>query len=202
MAEILFVQAVVFVLGVLVGIKSVRTRHIYPRVYIESSAERGKIGRLPRVKLNFIADGDTLTVSTRWQQLKVRLLSIDCPEDGQSYGDIASYGLMKMLRHKDIRLEHIGYDVHGRVLGNLYIYDNSKQQWLCVNERMVMLGHAWFYRAYSDHLSPTQWNRYANLQAWAQTRRMGLWAVDNPTSPWEWRKTQAATNPKAAPFMQ
>jgi endonuclease YncB( thermonuclease family) len=68
---------------------------------------------------------------------------IDCPEDGQEWGDIATRGLIKLIGGKSVRLEAHGTDSHGRTLGTLFVYLQHKGEWQNVNERMVTLGHAW-----------------------------------------------------------
>lgn len=37
---------------------------------------------LQRVKVRHVIDGDTVIVSKSWSQTRIRLDSIDCPEDG------------------------------------------------------------------------------------------------------------------------
>ena len=50
------------------------------------------IQALPLVKVEHVIDGDTVIVSTDTSEVRIRLDSIDCPEDGQEWGDIATRG--------------------------------------------------------------------------------------------------------------
>lgn len=134
-----------------------------------------------------IYDGDTVLVAKGWSRVMIRLDSIDCPEDGQSWGDKAKYGLIKLIGGRTVHLEQYGADDYGRTLATLYVRQN-KGEWQNVNERMVMLGHAWVMRMYYDHLPPDRQNKLNRLEAWAKSKGVGLWASPNPMPPWQWRK--------------
>ena len=56
------------------------------------------LGELPVGKVVNVLDGDTVLLSHQNAVIKVRLDSIDCPEDDQPWGSTACAGL--------IRLEH------------------------------------------------------------------------------------------------
>ena len=56
------------------------------------------VGRFPRAKVVRVVDGDTVIVAKQRNKITIRLDSIDCPEDGQHWGDIAAYGLIKLNR--------------------------------------------------------------------------------------------------------
>ena len=135
-----------------------------------------------------IYDGDTVLVAKGWSRVMVRLDSIDCPEDGQPWGDIAKYGLIKLIGGRTVHLEQYGADNYGRTLATLYVRHADGADWQNVNERMVMLGHAWVMRAYYDHLPQDRQQKLNRLEAWARSKKIGLWGTPNPTPPWQWRK--------------
>lgn len=141
-----------------------------------------------QAKVVKICDGDTVYVAKGWSRVKIRLDSIDCPEDGQDWGDNAKYGLIKMIGGRTVHLEQYGADAYGRTLATLYVRHPDTREWQNVNERMVMLGHAWVMRMYYDHLTPDRQQKLNKLEAWAKSKNVGLWSAPNPTPPWEWRK--------------
>ncbi|WP_435640768.1 thermonuclease family protein [Micavibrio aeruginosavorus] len=142
---------------------------------------------LPLARVKWVIDGDTVIVTQGWKETVIRLDSIDCPEDGQNWGNTAKYGLMKLISRKNVRLEVHGMDHHGRTLATIHLWNEQKYEWLNVNERMVTLGHAWVMRRYYDHLPQDRQNKLNRLERWAQSKKVGLWSEDNPMPPWEWR---------------
>lgn len=139
-----------------------------------------------RGKVWYIFDGDTVSVSVKNEMLCVRLDAIDCPEGGQEWGDNAKAGLFKMVYGREVELEIHGVDIYGRTLATLYVwYGNELRN---VNESMVMKGHAWVYRKYYAHLPQERRQQLLSIERWARSKRAGLWRVDNPIAPWDWRK--------------
>lgn len=148
---------------------------------------RRRISNLPQFRILWVIDGDTVIASNGRSELKIRLDSIDCPEDGQHWGDIAKYGLIKLIGRQQVNLEVHGVDAHGRTLATVYVWHQSKEEWLNVNERMVTLGHAWVMRRFYDHLPKDRQNQLNRLERWAQSKEVGLWGTPNPIPPWQWR---------------
>jgi micrococcal nuclease len=148
------------------------------------------IGDLPEAKVLQVLDGDTLIVARGWAQTMIRLDSIDCPEDGQHWGDIAAYGLIKLVGGRRVHVEEYGLDFHGRTLATIYVRHANGREWVNVNERMVTLGHAWVMRRYYDHLPNDRQAKLNRLEAWAKAKKVGLWRTGNPIPPWQWRKRE------------
>lgn len=158
-----------------------------PRKALGAAAISTQIHTLPRATVRHVVDGDTVIAVRGWREFRIRLDSIDCPEDGQHWGDIAKYGLIKLIGRKRVHIEEHGQDDYGRVLATLYVKHPSKDEWMNVNERMVTLGHAWVMRRYYDHLPPDRQDKLNYLERWARSRNVGLWAMPDPTPPWKWR---------------
>lgn len=148
-----------------------------------------QIESLPEAKVEGIIDGDTIIVAKGGHVIKIRLDSIDCPEDGQQWGDIAKYGLIKLIGGRTVRLEDHGLDCYGRTLATIYIQNGygDGDEWINVNERMVTLGHAWVMHRFYDHLPKDRQDKLIRLERWARSKKVGLWKTRNPTSPWSWR---------------
>lgn len=149
-----------------------------------------KIQSLPKVRVQYVIDGDTVIVVKGWRKVTIRLDSIDSPEDGQHWGDIATYGLIKLIGGRKVHLEEHGVDDYGRTLATIYVWHENKNEWLNVNERMIILGHAWILRGLYDHLPQTRQDKYIRMENWAKSKQVGLWHEENPTPPWEWRYKQ------------
>lgn len=123
-----------------------------------------------------ISDGDTLTVLIAQQQIKVRLVEIDAPETGQTFGNRSKQSLSALCFNKQARLEDKGKDRYGRTLARVYC------DGIDANAEQVRRGMAWVYDRYV-----TDRSLYA-LQGEAKEARRGLWADAEPMPPWEWRR--------------
>lgn len=148
----------------------------------------GVASELQRVKVRYVIDGDTVIVSKAWREIRIRLDAIDCPEDGQDWGNIAKAGLIKLIGGRYVYIEEHGLDKYGRTLATIYLQHGHGTKWVNVNERMVMLGHAWVMRQYYDHLPKSRRDQLNKLESWARSKRVGLWKTSNPVSPWQWRR--------------
>jgi len=151
----------------------------------EPTKSKSRIHEHPEVKVQRIIDGDTVVVIHNRQKVKIRLDAIDCPEDGQEWGDIATYGLIKLIGGKTVRLEVHTVDIYKRTVATLYV--QQKQEWININEKMVTLGHAWVMRRYYKHLPKERQEKLNTLERWAKSREVGLWKSPNPIPPWKWR---------------
>lgn len=128
-----------------------------------------------------VHDGDTLTLLTdENQRVKVRLAEIDAPELGQPYGRQAKKVLSDLVFGKLIRVDSLGTDRYGRVLGRVFV---GGLYTVNVNEAVVSAGAAWVYRRYSDN--PVLLAQEADAGASGR----GLWGLPESQQipPWEWR---------------
>ena len=156
----------------------------------------GTVGGLQRVKVEHVIDGDTVIVSDSWSEIRIRLDAIDCPEDGQHWGNTATAGLIKLIGGRYVHIETHGVDRHGRTLATIYLWHDHGSKWINVNERMVMLGHAWVMRKYYRHLPKTRQHQLDRLERWARSKRVGLWKTNDPIPPWQWRNQEYMDVPK------
>ena len=146
-----------------------------------------EVDGLPKATVVHVIDGDTVIVAIGCSEFRIRLDSIDCPEDDQFWGDTAAYGLIKLIGGRKVRLEEHGLDPHGRTLATIYVL-TDRNKWMNVNERMVTLGHAWVMRRFYDHLPKDRQDKLDRLERWARSKTVGLWRAPNPIPPWHWRK--------------
>ena len=126
-----------------------------------------------------VSDGDTVTIlDASKQQHKIRLNWIDAPESKQAFGQKSRQHLDKMIYKKNITVEFTQKDMYGRILGFITLDGVN------VNLEMVKAGMAWHYEQYAKKATD-----YAEAQQKAKEAKLGLWADENPTPPWEFRKT-------------
>lgn len=142
---------------------------------------------LPNVKVRRVIDGDTVIILQGRNEVSIRLDSIDCPEDGQPWGDTAKYGLIKLIGGQHVHIEEHGVESHGRTLATIYVMNKQKNEWMNVNERMVTLGHAWVMRRFYNHLPKDRQDKLNSLERWSKSKKIGLWGTENLIPPWEWR---------------
>jgi len=125
-------------------------------------------------KVVSIHDGDTITVLSGKEQIKVRLYGIDAPEKKQDYGQRSKQFLASLIAGQVIEVEPKGKDRYKRTLGIIYHKGQD------INAQMVLNGYAWAYVKYS--------RIYVDQEKTARENKRGLWQSSNPTPPWEWRK--------------
>lgn len=134
-----------------------------------------------------IADGDTLTVlNANKQQVKIRLVEIDAPESKQAFGTQSKQSLAELCFQKSVVVTDQGTDKYKRTLGRI------KCNGVDANAEQVKRGMAWAYRQYLTDQT------IADLEETAKSERIGLWADDEPTPPWEFRHGGKATKAKAS----
>ncbi len=127
--------------------------------------------------VEFVVDGDTVTIRQNGRQYKLRLNEIDAPELSQPSGKLARRAVIQLCINQPIKFEIIGTDKYQRQLG--YLQCNQTN----INEYLVENGLAWHYKQYSD-------SRYlAQAELNAQQNGLGLWQEPDPTPPWIWRRS-------------
>ena len=131
-----------------------------------------------------ITDGDTIKVLRDRQEVRVRLHGIDAPEKAQDFGSRSRSALGDLVAGETVTIQAHEKDKYGRTIATVILKDGSN-----VNHRMVRDGWAWWFRRYApkDH-------ELEDLEAEARSAGRGLWAMKDPTPPWEFRaekKTKA-----------
>lgn len=130
-----------------------------------------------------IADGDTITIDTGGTKEKIRFAQIDTPEIShfgsptQPFGKEAGAALRQMVKDKNVRVEVEAVDQYGRNVGTVYVGG------LNVNRELVKNGFAWVYRQYAHD------PELLELEKAARSKRIGLWMLDNPIYPPDFRKS-------------
>lgn len=129
-------------------------------------------------KVSYVTDGDTLWVQpdAGGPPRKLRIDGIDAPEICQSGGEIAREVLAQRALHQRVAVTVRRRDSYGRGLARIQLDGRD------LGAQMVREGHAWSYR----------WRRnpgpYAVEETAARQARRGLFAVDLPELPRDFRK--------------
>ena len=127
-----------------------------------------------------ISDGDTLTLlDDTNQQHKIRLAGIDAPEKVQAFGQAGKQRLSELCYNKHATVVVVNTDRYGRTVGDVTCDD------VHANEEMVRSGNAWVYRHYDKGFE-----YFYSIEEAAKEEKLGLWADENPTPPWEWRHSR------------
>ena len=135
---------------------------------------------------NFIAkvigvkDGDTIEILKGKQSIIIRLSDIDCPEKSQPFGSAAKKFTSEFCFGKEVKIISNGkFDRYKRLIATVIIDDVS------LNKQLVIYGLAWHFKKYSDS------KELVGIEEKARQNKVGLWADNNPTPPWEWRKPKS-----------
>lgn len=145
--------------------------------------------------ISWVSDGDTVwlrpdagqnlgKVQLNKGRVKLRLEAIDAPESCQDWGPEAGAALQAQVQNQPVRAQLLHPDQYGRWLARLYL---PQAQNLDVNAWLVAQGHAWDYQ-----FTGGKAERYAPLQAQAKTARRGLWGLDHPIQPRQFRRRYGA----------
>jgi micrococcal nuclease len=126
-----------------------------------------------------IVDGDTFDLLTEEKKtLRIRMNGIDCPERKQDYYQAAKNALSNYIFNKEVSLVTNGHDRNKRVIATIFCNGEN------INLAMIRSGYAWHYKKYSADTS------FAEAEKQARLNKKGLWSMNNPVAPWEFRKTR------------
>lgn len=127
-----------------------------------------------------IADGDTITIlDADNTQIKVRLYGIDCPESHQDFGTVARKFTADHCFRKTVKVEVKDIDRYGRTVGVVMLSDSIN-----LNKELLNAGLAWHYKYFDKS------EDFANAEAQARDKKVGLWSMKNPIAPWEFRRAK------------
>ena len=124
-----------------------------------------------------IVDGDTFDLLTDdTVKIRVRLNGIDCPERKQDYYQVCKDALSQYIFGKNVTLITHGKDRWKRIIADIYV----RNEW--INFKMVKNGYAWHFKKYSKD------KKLAGAEENARKKRIGLWKMNDPVPPWNYRK--------------
>jgi endonuclease YncB( thermonuclease family) len=140
-------------------------------------------------KVIAVLDGDTVLVKRANGLKKIRLAGIDAPEKAQTFGETSRRSLSDMVLGKQVKVVSEAIDQYGRMVAHLGV------DGLDVNAEQIRRGMAWEYSRFHNDRA------LLALQDEARQAPRGLWALNDPMPPWEWRKLHPSTLPAASPHV-
>lgn len=154
---------------------------VYPSPSAAPSAETEAKENAEVVGVN---DGDTITVRflDSGEQKKIRLATIDAPEQGQPFGAQSKKSLSDLVFGKRVRIEEVDRDRYGRIVAEVFVGK------LNVNLEQIRRGFAWHYKEYQRQQTPEMRSLYSSTELLARQSGNGLWRMQNPEPPWMWRR--------------
>lgn len=134
-----------------------------------------------------VADGDTVTLRAPDGQRRIRMDSIDAPEEGhgadqpgQPYAEASRKNLASLVAGKTVTAQCYESDQYGRDVCALILEDGRS-----ANRVQVESGYAWAYTARKgDYLRD---KAMPDLQRQAKAAGRGLWVQQGAMQPWKWR---------------
>jgi len=135
-------------------------------------------------KVSAILAGDTFEVTTQDGEVyPIVLKGIDSPEIKQEFGPEAKQFLEELLSERDVMVYLHGKDRFRNYIGIAMVGEDVD-----IRVNLVREGFAWITEAASE---------LDALRADAVANRRGLWAQDNPTPPWVFRRQQSMLEAKS-----
>lgn len=133
-----------------------------------------------------VLDGDTVLLKRGEQSIRVRLASIDAPEknqiaySGESIGLWSTKFLKDICQGRRVKLEVVGIDIYGRVIGNIYLKQKNLSLVMVRSGMAVAYGYkiSWIYKV-SEHQ--------------ARIKRLGVWRTEGFIAPRLFRRQKKAS---------
>lgn len=123
-----------------------------------------------------VLDGDTINIVSNGKSDRIRLAGIDAPEIGQPGGAEATRALRSLVENQIVTLRIKERGRYGRLIARVMVHG------IDTSVALLMDGHAWHYKRYDQDAE------LAAIEAYAKHKRLGLWAENGVTPPWQWRK--------------
>ena len=131
-----------------------------------------------------VGDGDTITITSGAQKIRMRLACIDAPETSQTpYGMESRQALQKLLPiGAEVTVRTKATDRYGRTVGEVLKGTTN------INQSLVESGNAFVYWQY---ISGCDRQTYSHLENDARLKRLSVWSVpDGIQRPWDYRRNR------------
>ena len=134
-------------------------------------------------KVTKVFDGNTVKVSGEGKTLRVRLVGIDAPEQGQPYSTQSRKHLADLVLDRTVFIRDFGKDPYKRWLGEVFLADTN------VNIEMLRAGLVEVYRgAIPEKLDIIP---YIEAEQEARNAEAGIWILGTRyISPGIWRRAR------------
>lgn len=137
-------------------------------------------------QVDYVLDGDTLSVVSDGGYHRVRLAGVDAPELSQPYGLEAAMVMRKLVQGQTVLVSVVDEDKYGREVGRVFV--NNR----CLSCALLAKGAAWHWQYFDK--SSTHFAQHSQLEKQAKEKKLGLWKVGEAIAPWEWRTLNIMKN--------
>ncbi len=175
-----------YALRQIVRARSIKARYLLAILFILfilSTAATAKPPKYINGTVDRVVDGDTIVVRDGEKLHKIRLYGIDTPEKelkgrwkAQPYAFEATAFAVEFTFEYEVTVLTRGSGAYQRILGEVFVDGRS------LNRELVRAGLAWFTVRYTKRDQDI-----GRLEAAARKAKRGLWADDNPVSPYDHR---------------
>lgn len=139
-----------------------------------------------------VNSGDVITIFNLNRPVRVKLLGVDAPEMGQTFGDVAKKHLSDLVYDRSVLVEYSGIAADSSLTGRVLLNDVD------IGAQMIRDGAAWFDLNNQTRLSVFDREVYQQSEQAARSERRGLWQTESPMAPWEFVKADALRKNPAA----
>ena len=130
-----------------------------------------------------VYDGNTVKVIGQGKTLRVRLVGIDAPEQGQPYYTRSGSHLADLLLERTVTIHGFGTDPYDRLLGEVFLADIN------VNIEMLRAGLVEVYQG--EIPKKLDINPYIEAEQEARNAEAGMWILGTRyVSPRLWRRAR------------
>lgn len=132
-----------------------------------------------------VIDGNTFKIIDEYDEESLFILSeADSPEIGQELGAEAREFSADLILKKKVVVERVGKDWLGNKLAIISLKNGT-----LLHEELINRGLAW-----ADRKASASSNQ---LMTAAQAKKLGVWALSEPTAPWIYRRQQTMMQAKS-----
>ncbi|NOY85058.1 MAG: nuclease [Nitrospirae bacterium] len=124
-----------------------------------------------------VLEGDLLVLLHKGKFAQVRLSDVDCPEEGQPFSKESKQFSAMLVFSGPVTVHVKELNTKGQAVGEVVLMDKG----LNLNRELVKAGLAWWRWKKTDDTS------YGDLEKAARKKKIGLWTLENPIPPWEFR---------------
>jgi len=133
-----------------------------------------------------VVDGDTIEILDDGRTTyRIRLKGIDAPEARQTFGNVSSQNLARLVAGKKVSVEWEKLDQYGRIVGKVYVDGTD----MCLEQ--IKAGLAWHFKRFATEQSARDQQSYAQAELNARLRKIGLWHDPSQIPPWDFRRIRA-----------
>lgn len=134
-----------------------------------------------QAQVDEVRSGDRIVVSNIKRPLLIKLKAIAPPETGQPFSEEARKHLSSLILNKTVSVEYSQL-ADGWLVARVICNGGD------VGAQMIRDGVAWYDRSNERELSESDRSVYAESEQAARNERRGLWGLQDPVSPWQFRE--------------